>query len=295
MTTVGVCGLGLGINLAYYLASVGKKVVGVDIDKRTFQEPSPKADADLDAYKRLESVKQNLVGFSDKFEYLASCEYIMVYVTTPREDGRLSLKNVEDAIQATNEHNSTATYLVLSTLPMGGMERLHRLFPRRRILYCPPMAREGQFVETFRRPPSGWQLVGTEKQLTEMLDIVGLYRSILAKEVTVILVDDVVVEAVKLVTNLMLAVNLIMANNMGSWLGDPVIVERVCSIVNAYPGVGKGYFTPGGKASEPGLERDLAELLNASEPSALAEIVRVLNKLNGTGELVKVLTPSPPT
>ncbi len=282
---LAVVGLGLGFHLSYYLTRCGHEVRGVDIREAAFKDrqPDPRL-AGLVPPPR----------FSTHYRTVEGCDYVLIFVSTPFDPAtsRLSIANVRDAIRSASEVNPFATYLVLSTLPIGGMAPLREEFPKLRMFYCPPMVKKADFLSTFVRPPSQWQLIGTSGD-DAALDVVQIYEGLLDRAHVQILVrEDRVVEAAKLCTNLLLSTKIILANAIGAWLVDPEAARGVCEVVGMDPRVGVGYLTPFvSKAAGPCFPRDLLELATAAEATYagadLAEILAVLNRVNRTAELVE--------
>lgn len=287
---LAVVGLGLGFHLSWYLASKGHEVHGVDVREEAFVNRT--VDPRLDNAWKGQGTPPPVhlsPAFSTDFANVAGCSFIFIFVSTPfdREAERLSIRNVLDAIASASAVNPDATYLVLSTLPVGGMARIRERFPTLRMFYCPPMVKKADFLSTFVNPPSGWQLIGTDDTDHFPLDVLELYLSLLDDGVERLVRPDCVVEAAKLCTNLLLSTKVILANAIAEWLGDPEVAREVCAIVEKDPRVGKGYMTPGGPAAGPCFPRDLIELESASGGADLAEILAVLNRVNRTRELVE--------
>lgn len=274
---IGIVGLGLGYSLAQYLAFRAHNIVGVDI--RTNSYLKPQLDPEMAAWMLRHSKDIKQPYFTDDYSALIDCELIMIFVSTPLVNGRLLMSNVLNAVAAASKVNVDAEYALLSTIPVGGMQVIHDQFPDVQIRYTPPMVKRHRFLSTFINPPSHWQLFGgyPSKELKD------LYRSIQSPRVQQFEVSESVAEKAKLLTNLMLATKIIIANSIGEWAGSEG--KRVCRIVNADPRVGKGYFTPGGQAAGPCLPRDLTELEAVTEGS-LKEIVVLLNRINGTAKLI---------
>jgi UDPglucose 6-dehydrogenase len=274
---VGIVGLGLGFSFAHYLSHLGHTVVGVDIDPRVIK--NPRVDAEM---KQWLKKHRSSPRFGTDFGLLKKCDYIFIFVSSPLVRGRLSIKNVLAALRSGTKVNARAEYCVLSTLPIGGMATIHERFPALRVSYTPPMIRKHMFQSTFYSPPSGWQLFGGRASGR----LRAIFRGAQAPTTRQFRTTEDVAEAAKLCTNLMLATKIIIANAIGSWLG-PSRGKSVCEVVVADPRVGDGYFTPGGPASGPCLPRDLTEIQAVSD-GGLKELVTVLNRLNGTANLLEL-------
>ncbi len=272
---IGIVGLGLGYSLAKYLASKGHEVTGIDIASNAFE--SPRLDEQMKEWLKANDAP---VSFSTGYSDLERTDLIMIFVSTPLENGRLWIGNIHDAIRSAMRVNPTVEYAILSTLPIGGMKVLHAYFPNLRISYDPPMVKKHRFLSTFIDPPSGWQLFsGMASE-----NLLEFYRSIQSPTVKQIKAADEVVEVAKLCTNLMLATKIIIANSIRDWVGEDVAHEA-CEIVNKDPRIGEGYFTPDGAAAGPCLPRDLTELQSAVS-GPLEELLRILNRINGTEKLL---------
>lgn len=276
---IGIVGLGLGYSLAYYLASRNHDVIGVDIDPKAISEP--RLDSEMGLWlQTYEGVKPML---TTEFAKMYDRDFIFIFVSTPLENRRLSVRNVLSAVHDCHMVNRKAEYAVLSTLPIGGMERIHQEFSKiEKISYSPPMIKKHLFLSTFVTPPSGWQLFGGRPSET----LREIFSDAQDKEVAQIVVSNPVAEAAKLCTNLMLATKVIVANSIGEWLGDEV-GHAVCDIIGRDPRVGEGYFQPGGRAAGPCLPRDLAEL-EAVATNGFHSLVAELNILNGTREILEL-------
>ena len=271
---IGVIGLGLGYSLAKYLASFEHDIVGVDLDAKSFEHPR------MDANMREWILAHDFpVTFTTDFSKLKDREIIMLFVSTPLEDGRISIRNVLVALSESLAINPDAHYAILSTLPIGAMTSISGFFPEATICYVPPMVKKHDFLSTFIHPPSGFQMFGG----LPTLRLRKLYASI--QKANQIIAPAQTVEAAKLSINLMLATKVIMANAIGDSFG-----EEVCEIVSQDPRIGKGYFKPGGPASGPCLPRDLMEL-EASTSGNLREMIKLFNRVNKTEEIagLKVL------
>lgn len=287
---VGVVGLGLGYSLAYYLETKGHEVWGVDIREEAYTNPrlDPTMRKFVKDYHGLARPR-----FSTDFRTIQGCVFVLIFVSTPFDfaTGRLSMMNVLEAVNAARLVNPDATYLVLSTLPIGGFDELRRAFPKLRMFYCPPMVKKADFLNTFRRPPSGWQLIGVPEEIRKEIreeavgDVLRFYAGLV--EGTLLVRPYRVVEAAKLCTNLLLSAKIILANAIGDWIADPDRAREVCEIVGADPRVGEGYFTPFiSKAAGPCFPRDLEELYTVSS-GHLEQILTVLNAVNGTARLIE--------
>ena len=278
MSRIAVIGAGLGYSLSLYLSSLEHEVMCVDVDRRAFEQP--RID---DETKAVLGKWHETVNFTDDYSYLTNFnpDFVLIFVSTPLVNGRLSIKNVISAVASTSAQVGVLPeYAILSTLPIGGVREIRAFRPRLSLTYAPPMIKKHRFLSTFKSPPSGWQLFGG----TPSLALTRLFKGAQAPSVKQIVTDPEVVEWAKLLTNLMLATKVTLANAIGEQLGG--IAPDVCRIVNADPRIGEGYFTPGGPASGPCLPRDMTEL-EAASSGKLFTLITALNDANGTYAMVK--------
>jgi len=225
------------------------------------------------------------ITFTNNHAILGDRDYIIIFVATPLINRRLSMKIVLSALETCIENNPKATYLIFSTMPVGGMETIHKHFPKIRTFYTPPMVRAGHFLSTFKSPPGRIQPIGFKDDEFPS-DVVDLYRQWLEPNAHIITSSERSVEIAKLCTNMMLSIKIVSANAIASWLQDEKLAKQVCMIVNLDPRVGIGYFTPGGAAAGPCFPRDLTELEEASKGTGLEKLLKIINELNKTDESI---------
>lgn len=281
---IGVCGLGLGYCLSHYLAALGHDVVGVDINPDTFTKSNPRVDEEMAKFIEQNHTDESSLKFTTDHGAFADRDYIIIFVATPLVNRRLSMEHVLGAVRTCVSINPKATYLIFSTLPVGGMATIHAKFSSIRVFYTPPMVRQEHFLSTFTNPPGNLQAIGFKGQPPE--DVITLYHEWLDDGVKIICCSERVVEVAKLVLNMMLSIKIVSANVVASWLEDENVAAEVCRIVNLDPRIGIGYFTPGGPAAGRCFPRDLIELEQASQGSELATFLKTVNKLNKTEELL---------
>jgi len=282
---IGVCGLGLGYCLSHYLASLGHDIIGVDVNSKTFTDPNPKFDDEMKQFAEQNFDRYSTrIIFTNNHAILGDRDYIIIFVATPLINRRLSMKFVLSALETCVRNNPKATYLIFSTMPVGGMETIHNAFPKIRTFYTPPMVRAGHFLSTFKSPPGRIQPIGFKDAFPS--DVIDLYRQWLEPNILIIPSSERSVEVAKLATNMMLSIKIVSANAIASWLKDEKLAKQVCNIVNSDPRVGIGYFTPGGPAAGPCFPRDVTELVEASKGTDLEKLLKVINELNKTNELV---------
>lgn len=281
LPNLAVLGLGLGYSLSHYLQSLGHRVTGVDIDERAFE--TPRLDKEMVDWIAAHQGEYPTPEFTVEYSRVREADYILVFVATPLREGRLSLDYVRASMKSAIAANPGATYLVMSTLPIGGMAELHSTFPAQRMFYTPPMVKKHQFLSTYINPPSHWQLVG--HQGDEPQDVIELYKSWQGPVRKIISVREDIAELAKLSTNMMMTTKIVMANAIRDWIGDEGSARAVCEIVGLDPRVGSACFVPGGPAAGPCFPRDVTELQLATPPdSDLHRLLVIINDVNHTSE-----------
>lgn len=276
---ITVLGCGLGYSLSCVLGAHGHDVVGIDINPKALE--NPRLDEGMKQYvKQHEKKLLKNVRFVTNYSFIKDRDLIFIFVATPLKDGRLSTEYVEDAIESSLEHNSHARFVLLSTMPIGGCDRIFNLFPelKEKLNYVPPQVRQGFFYETFTKPPTDWQMVSNNADYSKILKI---YKPILYPGVRFIVTGYRTVETAKLVVNAFLANRIVLANVVDEWLQQRgVDSKEVMEIVGEDPRIGNQYITPGGAVGGACLPRDMIELLNASLGYGFSELLTVLKKLN---------------
>lgn len=276
---ISILGCGLGFSLASIFGFHGHKVVGVDINPEAFKDPRLDDGMKWFINQNRQRIEGN-VQFTTDYEKVADSELIFIFVGTPLVENRLSTQHVESAIASSLKHNTTARFALLSTLPIGGCDKIFGKYPelKDKLNYIPPMVKHWRFLESFRSPPSGWQMISDNADYSKILQV---YKPIMYPTVEYIFTDYRIVEVAKLVTNAFLANRIIFANAVDDWCNylhiDGV---KVMEIVGQDPRIGNQYITPGGPASGPCLPRDIQELLLASEGTSFSDLLQTLKKLN---------------
>lgn len=277
---IAVLGCGLGYSLSCILGAHGHDVVGVDINPIALKNPRLDEGMKQHISQHQTAIKRN-VSFTTNYNKIDDRELIFIFVATPLEGGRLSTRYIEDAIMCSLERNSDAHFVLLSTMPIGGCDRIFQLFPKlkNKLNYVPPQVRQSFFYETFTKPPTSWQMISDN---ADWKKIIQIYKPILDPKVRFIVTDYKIVETAKLVVNAFLANKIIFANAVDDWCkqrGD-VDAKEIMQIVGGDPRIGNRYIAPNGAVGGSCLPRDMIELSNASFGTPFKQLLDVLRDLN---------------
>ena len=126
---VVVLGQGLGFSLANLFASKGISTLGLDIKKESFE--NPRLDPAMKNYiKRHSKIIEKNLSFTTKYSDISNQDFVFCFVETPLEsNNRLGLNSV---IRATGDAlrvmKKDTTYVMMSTLPVGGSKVLMKKF-----------------------------------------------------------------------------------------------------------------------------------------------------------------------
>jgi UDPglucose 6-dehydrogenase len=275
ITIVG-CGH-VGLVTAACFASLGHRVIGVDID------PARVAQLGDGRVPFMEPALAGLVGqgiaagqltFTTSYEEaLAQAAFVFLCVDTPSTPtGAADLRTVRRAaasIGATLTATTARPVLVIkSTSPIGTGETidaiLRRTFPdsatRPAIVANPEFLREGSAVRDFLNPD---RIVVGADDPTDGRRVAALYHGI---EAPAILTDVRTAEMIKYVSNAFLATRVSFVNEVARLCeGLGVDLDALLHGVTSDPRIGAAFFQPGIGYGGSCLPKDVAALLHTGE------------------------------
>ena len=275
---IAVLGLGLGYSLSVLLAERGFHVLGIDIDpQRVTKPPNPR-----DVTQMMTPQIEKRIKLTSGYDEIHTADVVMVFVATPLVDGRLSTEYVESAIQSTLDGgNQAAPILVLSTLPVGGTQRILSRFPEigSRYIYSPPWVQQGRFIKTFLRPR--YLFFGAYGQHWRKAH--ELYSLLGVKAERFWIEDPETVEMAKLTANAFFSMKIMFANALDSsiWSNpNHPHSHRVFQMIGNHQDISPIFFMPGEPFGGPCFPRDVEELRNALDPSPFSELMCFIQELN---------------
>jgi UDPglucose 6-dehydrogenase len=220
LSQVVVIGLGyVGLSAAVGFASLGHKVVGIDIDENrirglvngevSFYEPELE-------HLLTQEAKAGNIQFSSSYEVLSEIDNPIVFVCTPTpesSDGNQDLSFIHSAIESAIEHSPKVGALVIkSTVSVGTTTELQSKYTKTGLTLVsnPEFLSEGTAMYDFLNPSR--IVVGSTDQQASKL-VLELYSGIDAPKVLCSLESA---ETIKYASNSMLAVKLSFVNEIAA-------------------------------------------------------------------------------
>lgn len=249
MPFIAVLGLGyVGLSTAAAWASLGYHVVGHDVDEGRVvglkKGIMPFEEANLEAAIR-DSVSLGNLRFDSALDSsIRDAEFVFICVPTPAgQSGEIKLDAViEVCKELASKLSNSATIVVKSTLPLGGLSRAETLLAPNgiEVVYNPEFLRQGSALADFLAPDR--IVIGSKsKALSKRVSV--LFDGIPGER---ILTDGPSAELIKLASNSYLAMRLSFANEMAALSeGAGASFAAVARGMGLDSRIGLSYFKPG--------------------------------------------------
>ncbi len=243
---ITVVGAGyVGLSLAVLFAQTHDvEVVDIIKDKVDLinEGQSPFEDAYIDSY--LGANQSKLRATLDLKSAVKNAEYIIIATPTDYDDtaNYFDTRSIEDVIRTVIEVNPQAMIVIKSTIPVGYVEQVRRLFQFDNIIFSPEFLREGHAVEDNLYPSR--IIVGDKGERGQVF--AHLLQSVaLNKDVPVCFMDPREAEAVKLFANTYLAMRVTFFNELDSFAERRGLNTRaIIDGVSLDPRIGQHYHNP---------------------------------------------------
>lgn len=279
---VSILGQGLGYSLANLFASKEVNTIGLDIRKEAFE--NPKLDIFMKKYiEENQNIIKNHIKYTTNYNDIASSDLVFCFVETPLEpNNRLGINSVIKATKSALEViRNDCTFIMMSTLPVGGTEKLFDEFGNNlsdRYVYCPPMVRQENFLQNYVQPP--YLLLGSLSD-EHSKTVLSFLKKFIQNEPPTWFTKPVNVEICKLATNAFGTLKGVFFNRLADYAKSAnADAEMVCKMVSSHWVVGSGYTSPGGAIGGVCLPRDTIELYTALDKQGFSDLLRKLEELN---------------
>jgi len=260
---ITVVGLGyVGMSLAVLLARQ-HRVTALDIDKErvALVNASYPTVADALMTEYMANEKLSLTATTSPAEAYADADFVIVATPTDYdpEKNYFDTGSVEAVVAQTREHNSTATIVIKSTIPVGFTEQLRQTLNDDNFLFSPEFLREGQALHD-NLHPSRIIVGGTDDQAALFGQL--LQQAALDAQFPVLQMGSTEAEAVKLFANTYLAMRVAFFNELDSFgLARGLNVREIIDGVSLDPRIGAGYNNPSFGYGGYCLPKDTKQLL----------------------------------
>ena len=260
---ITVVGLGyVGMSLAVLLARQ-HRVKALDIDQervaRVNAGRSTVADALITEYMTSEEL--SLTATTSPAEAYPGADFVIVATPTDYdpEKNYFDTSSVEAVVKQAREHNSAATIVIKSTIPVGFTEQLRQTLNDDKLLFSPEFLREGQALHD-NLHPSRIIVGGTDDHASLFGRL--LQQAALDPQVPMLLMGSTEAEAVKLFANTYLAMRVAFFNELDSFgLARGLNVREIIDGVSLDPRIGAGYNNPSFGYGGYCLPKDTKQLL----------------------------------